>query len=135
MSMEFYRLSPKDSPAPPRTASSVSNTTAEAQQQFEGAVDQLWCHYQGLMVKRVAVLQSAAQAAQTGTLSAELRQASGQEAHKLAGVLGMFNREDGTRLAQEIEQLLEQTAPDPDRLATLVQALTLAFAKFSKRVR
>lgn len=110
-----YRLSPKDD--------SVSRATEAVQQQYSGAVDKLWYYYQDLIAKRVAALQTAAQAAQTGTLE-EMRQAAGREAHKLAGVLGMFEREDGTKIARKIEQLLEQAAPDPTRLAALVQSLT-----------
>ncbi|MBW4574425.1 MAG: response regulator [Aphanothece sp. CMT-3BRIN-NPC111] len=74
--------------------------------QFNQAMDGLWEQYQGLMSQRLEVLQQAAAAIPTGTLSQELRQSAQQAAHKLAGVLGMFELEAGTLISREIEQLL-----------------------------
>ncbi|WP_246275779.1 response regulator [Brasilonema bromeliae] len=67
---------------------------------------ELWQQYQGLMTERLEALQIAATAVQTKTLTQELRENARQAAHKLAGVLGMFDREAGTTLARQIEQIL-----------------------------
>ncbi|MBW4609619.1 MAG: response regulator [Hassallia sp. WJT32-NPBG1] len=75
-------------------------------QQFNQGMSKLWQQYQGLMIQRLTALQTAAMAIQTRTLTPELRQDARQAAHKLAGVLGMFDREAGTVLAREIEQIL-----------------------------
>jgi diguanylate cyclase (GGDEF)-like protein len=97
------------------------------EQQFNQTVDQMWQQYQGLMAQRLAVLQQAATAVQAGGLSFELRQSAGQAAHKLAGVLGMFNRDAGTQIAHEIEQLLlgnGNLLPEQEpQLLSLIQAL------------
>ncbi|BAY89567.1 MULTISPECIES: response regulator [unclassified Tolypothrix] len=79
------------------------------QQQFNQAMSKLWHQYEGLMQQRMAVLQAAA-AALSGELSLELRQSAEKEAHKLAGVLGMFELETGTQIAREIEQILGKNA-------------------------
>ncbi|MBW4614094.1 MAG: response regulator [Desmonostoc vinosum HA7617-LM4] len=89
-----YRLNPQ------------SQSTHFVEQKYQGSVNEMWQQYQHLMANRLAVLQSAVAAVQTQTLSPELRKSAGHEAHKLAGVLGMFEREAGTKLAREIEQLL-----------------------------
>lgn len=79
------------------------------QQQFNQAMSKLWHQYEGLMQQRMAVLQEAA-AALTGELPQELRKSAEKEAHKLAGVLGMFELETGTQIAREIEQILGKNA-------------------------
>jgi diguanylate cyclase (GGDEF)-like protein len=66
-------------------------------------------------------------------LTEDLRQEAGKAAHKLAGVLGMFNREEGTGLAREIEHLfLNENQPSAkrqtrlgERVAALEQLLDL----------
>lgn len=66
----------------------------------------LWSQYQGLMTQRMEVLQQAAAELSSDTLTIELRNSAKLEAHKLAGVLGMFEQEIGTQIAREIEQIL-----------------------------
>ncbi|OUL28312.1 multi-component transcriptional regulator [Nostoc sp. RF31YmG] len=85
--------------------SSVSNYSIE--QQFNQAMSGLWNQYQGLMQQRMLVLQQAA-AALSSNLTQELRQSAQKEAHKLAGVLGMFEQETGTQIAREIERILSK---------------------------
>ncbi|MDZ8055396.1 MAG: response regulator [Aulosira sp. ZfuVER01] len=80
---------------------------SKIEQQFNQAMSKLWHQYAGLMQQRMAVLQQAA-AALSSNLTQELRQAAEKEAHKLAGVLGMFEQETGTQIAREIEQILSK---------------------------
>lgn len=109
------RLSPLHAPSP------------AAEQQFSQSMSQLWEQYRDLMAQRMAVLQAAAIATQTGNLTEALRQDASRAAHKLAGVLGMFDRDAGTVWARELEQLL--LAPgtllpaQEQQLLSLVQAL------------
>jgi diguanylate cyclase (GGDEF)-like protein len=93
---------------PSATKSAATPNTVK--QQFDRAIDSLWEQYQGLMAQRLSELQAAAMAVQSGHLSEELRYNANRAAHKLAGVLGMFGREQGTVLAREIEQTLEDGA-------------------------
>ncbi|WP_414514829.1 response regulator [Nostoc sp. PCC 9305] len=78
----------------------------DVEQQFQQAMGGLWKQYQGLMVQRLTVLQELAAALSGKTLTGELRKSGEREAHKLAGVLGMFEQDNGTLLAREIEQIL-----------------------------
>ena len=55
---------------------------------------------------RLAVLEQAAHTLKEGKLDEQLRSTAEQEAHKLAGSLGSFGFAEGSRLAQEIEQML-----------------------------
>ncbi|MGI2904666.1 response regulator [Tolypothrix sp. VBCCA 56010] len=95
---------PPLSPSPPPPLPTPPSQSLE--QQFNQGMSKLWQQYQGLMIQRLKALQTAATAIQTKTLTPELRQDARQAAHKLAGVLGMFDREAGTVLAREIEQIL-----------------------------
>ncbi len=85
---------------------SPSPLSQSVEQQFNQGMSKLWQQYQGLMAQRLEALRTAVTAVQTGMLTQEIRQKAGQAAHKLAGVLGMFDREAGTILAREIEEIL-----------------------------
>lgn len=131
-----YKLNPKaavslpvasvEPIAPPSPAPAAST-----EQAFGQAMNQLWEQYRGLMTERLEQLQKAAAAVQTGTLDLETRQVASKAAHKLAGVLGMFGREQGTQIARELETLLldqaqaEQLDKIPDSVRQLEQLLDL----------
>ncbi|MFN6474343.1 MAG: response regulator [Nostoc sp. SerVER01] len=78
----------------------------QLEEQFQQAMGGLWKQYEGLMVQRLAVLEELAVALSHNTLTQELRKSAEREAHKLAGVLGMFEQDNGTQIAREIEQIL-----------------------------
>lgn len=82
---------------------------------------------------QLAVLQQANAALQTDELTEELQQQARQEAHKLAGSLGVFGYPDGSRLAQEAEYLLVDAAIPKqivrEQLSRLVIALQQELAK------
>jgi diguanylate cyclase (GGDEF)-like protein len=92
---------------------------------FDRAMADLWERYRGLMGQRLAVLQGAAREVRANSLSPATRTSARQAAHKLAGVLGMFGREEGTELAREIEELFEsdRTADIPALVARLSDLL------------
>ena len=66
----------------------------------------LWVKIQPLVEERLAALDQAAAAAAAGTLADELRKEAAGDAHKLAGSLGMYGYDEGTRVARELEVLL-----------------------------
>jgi len=86
----------------------------------------VWQRNRALVDERLALLDRAAAMAEAGTLSDELRQEAGSAAHKLAGSLGMYGFDEGTRIAREMEVLLGDAAPDVARLGDLVAALRKA---------
>lgn len=129
-----YRLNPQvtepqqDVAVPSSFSSPSTAEESEARSpvaaQFDQAVTDLWQQYAGLMQQRIALLQQAAIATQSGqVLIPDLRQVAAQAAHKLAGVLGMFGKDEGTVLARSMEQLLSETATDLQSLPTLVAQL------------
>lgn len=106
----------------------LSNPPASVEQQFNQAREGLWEQYRGLMTQRLAVLQAATTAVQMKELSETLRQEAREAAHKLAGVLGMFERDAGTVIARELEDILlgdkELLPAQEQMLPSLVQKLS-----------
>ncbi len=111
----------------PDKNSSIPDTSSFVEQQFNQAMSGLWSQYQGLMIQRMEVLQQAATELSSGTLTIELRKSAGREAHKLAGVLGMFEQEAGTQIAREIEQIIDKDGEllpaQKHQLISLIQEL------------
>ena len=83
----------------------------------------LWVKIQPIVEERFAVLDRASAAAAQGSLPVELRKEAQSNAHKLAGALGMYGFDEGTRISRELEQLLDKEVPEPARLGTLVGEL------------
>ncbi|MEL6460479.1 MAG: response regulator [Cyanobacteria bacterium J06621_15] len=119
-----YRLNPQVN------ATSQPQVTESVEQQYGDAVEKMWLQYQDAMIQRIKVLQTASTAFQTGKLTEELQNSASKEAHKLAGVLGMFGRDTGTQLAREIEELLAQDIDilSRSKLPSLVQELNQLLA-------
>jgi HPt (histidine-containing phosphotransfer) domain-containing protein len=83
-------------------------------------LDQTWQKMLPLMLRRLEVIQRAHQALTHGRLTEALRIESANEAHKLAGSLGVFGRQDGSAAALEIERILSsEETQDEKSLAVL----------------
>lgn len=83
----------------------------------------LWVRNRPMVEERLVTLDRAAAAAAAGALAEELRADAAGNAHKLAGSLGMYGFDEGTRVAREIEVLLSGAAPDAARLSSLIAEL------------
>jgi diguanylate cyclase (GGDEF)-like protein len=128
-----YRLNPQvieqpqdavSSPTIPKSTDVAADNRSLVEAQFGQAVADLWQQYAEVMQQRMELLQQAAIAAQSNqVLIPDLHQAAVQAAHKLAGVLGMFGKDEGTALARSIEQLLSENVSDWQPLPTLVYQL------------
>jgi HPt (histidine-containing phosphotransfer) domain-containing protein len=70
-----------------------------------------WHRYAETAASRVDVLEEAAAALAAGRLDEELRRRAGDEAHRLAGSLGMFGVPAGSERALECEQTLRAEGP------------------------
>jgi len=86
----------------------------------------VWKRYRPVVLERLDLLDRAAAAAKGGALSEELHGEATSVAHKLAGSLGMYGYDEGTRIAREIEVLLEDTVPASERLWELAIELRSA---------
>jgi len=89
----------------------------------EALLAAMWLRIRPLVEERLETLDQAAEAATAGTLLEEQREAAANCAHKLAGSLGMYGYDEGTRIARQIELLLDYAAVDAARLNELVAEL------------
>jgi HPt (histidine-containing phosphotransfer) domain-containing protein len=65
-----------------------------------------------------------------GTLTEEQRTAAEAEAHRLAGSLGTFGLEEGSRAARALELMLSGANDlEAEKLSDLVSAIRLAISK------
>ncbi|MBW4647101.1 MAG: response regulator [Kastovskya adunca ATA6-11-RM4] len=85
-----------------------------------------WEQLRGEVLNQVAVLEEAAIAYNSDTLSPEQQRQSLTEAHKLIGLLGTFGLVQGSRLARQIEDLVRSdtlTSAQVEQLEELVATL------------
>ena len=94
---------------------------SDAEDKTASLLTALWLRNRPIIEERIAMLEKAAAA--TGPLSEEARKEAQGSAHKLAGALGMYGYDEGTRIARQMEQLLETVTPDSARLGGLIAEL------------
>jgi len=75
------------------------------------AVRKAWERFRGPVTARVDAIENAAIAVLEGRLTEEERRHAEREAHKLAGSVGTFGFAQGSRVAREVETLLQGSAP------------------------
>lgn len=76
-------------------------------ERVQASLSKLWQKYEGTFRAQVEVLTLANTALREDRLTEKLRQKAKQEAHRLAGSLGIFGFAEGSKLARLLEQLLE----------------------------
>lgn len=95
--------------------------------QVQAWVGGIWERFKETIFTRVTILEHATTALLAGALDKELQHRAMQEAHKLAGSVGTFGFAEGSRLAQEIERILQAETPlgqdQAPNLAQLVHSL------------
>ena len=87
------------------------NDMTEAQDKTAALLATLWLKNRPIVDERLASLDGAAAAAAGGSLADAQRKEAQSAAHKLAGALGMYGFDEGTRVARQIEVLLEGREP------------------------
>jgi diguanylate cyclase (GGDEF)-like protein len=108
------------------TASSSATPTPSSsnEQIYKDSLAGLWRKYQGLMTQRVEALTQAVEAIQHNHLASNVKEQASHAAHKLAGVLGMFELDEGSDLARDIETRFEAGTEDNlAQIPALVQRL------------
>ena len=98
-------------------------TNTDAADKTSSALAALWLRNRPLLEERLTTLHHAAEAAAVGSLTEELREDAADTAHRLAGSLGMYGFPRGTRIARQLELLLDYPTPDPTQLAILCAEL------------
>lgn len=101
----------------------LTNRKKTKQDPTKQAVAEAWDRFKQPILDRLSILEQAAVAIKTGTLTSELLGTAQNEAHKLIGSLGMFGFQEASQLAQVISDWLEEAARliasgnDPSQLA------------------
>jgi diguanylate cyclase (GGDEF)-like protein len=98
--------------------------SSSIEQETRAKLTGVWQRFQGRVSEQVAQIEQASTALSQSQLQAELQQQAKQQAHSLAGSLGTFGFPEGSRLAREIERLLDRALTSKDRKS--LQKLVLA---------
>jgi hypothetical protein len=98
----------------------------DAKEKTDLILARAWLRVRPLVDERLVTLDHAAASASAATLGEDLRKEAVGSAHKLAGSLGMYGFDEGTRIARKIEVLLGRAAPDAARLNGLIAELRRA---------
>ena len=112
-----YRLKslspPKDALAPPEPTPAVENPTALN-------LSAIWKKHRESYLSRIAILEQASIALETGHLDSSLQQRALEQAHTLAGSLGSFGFGKASQQCRQIEQMLNgQVQLSPEAIAQL----------------
>jgi DNA-binding response OmpR family regulator len=108
-----YRLLPppdQRTPAPERSLSSSDADRQQAENMVIESVNNIWQRNKESFTSQLALFEQVVAALMTDTLNEQIQHAAKLEAHKMAGSLGSFGFNEGSRLAREIEELLETEA-------------------------
>ena len=99
----------------------------------------LWPKFSGKLFEKLAVLDSMSKALRDGRLSDELRREAAMVAHKLAGSLGTFGLAEGSKLAEELESIVQADGPlsqaESQRVSELVGSLRKELERFNSARR
>lgn len=128
-----YRINPMFITA----AATDSPVTVAKQTTLNVSVQEIWERTKPANLDRVVVLEQLLEALETGEVDPALYQQGIQNAHKLAGSLGMFGFEHGTTLARQMETTLQAAVKarakslptSPQKLAIKIRPLLVALRR------
>jgi HPt (histidine-containing phosphotransfer) domain-containing protein len=95
----------------------------------------IWQRNQPNILKRLATLDQAAAASDSGVLTPELKLEAADIAHKLAGSLGMFGFHEGTQKARELEHHFEAPAVPTVTLTAFTAELRQSLFPTSDKIK
>ncbi len=130
-----YRLVPPPTPQTSAPAESLSSSDANRQQAEAivlESINKMWEQNKESFTCQVALFEQVVVALMADTLSVQMQDTVKLEAHKLAGSLGSFGFNEGSRLAREIEQLLEGEAIGEAEATQLQQLVSLLLQELEK---
>ena len=96
---------------------------SEVEDKTQELLARLWLQNRPIIEERLATLERASASAGAGELPEDLRREAHSTAHKLAGAVGMYGYDEGTRIARELELLLSGASLDAGRFNKLVGEL------------
>ena len=112
------RINIPETPSLVTDSNSSQSLLSSKESSLSDAIAKVWERFRSSISDRITILDRTNVALSLGQLSDELRQQASQEAHKLVGSLGTFGLAEGSRLAREMENLL-QSDPKPDQVPQL----------------
>ena len=119
-----YRLKPQPKQKEP-TEISASNSEVQS-----ADLVNLWEQYKDAMSDRLVVLENTAITLTANNFNPELKHSARLAAHKLAGSLGSLGFDDGSKLARELEVLLDlETFPQPEQIEPFNQLVSTLRAR------
>jgi len=102
---------------------SSAQSDAQADAALSQAIERLWVRFLPDTRQRISILEAAAAAVASNTLTPSQCQEAHDAAHKLAGALGTFNLPRGTNLARELELIFSpKNLPGPGSAERLAAA-------------
>ncbi|MDB9528344.1 response regulator [Oscillatoria sp. CS-180] len=127
-----YRLKALETEAVSQAQDKATEALKPTKSQMMAAVAKAWETHQGTLQERLNVLDTVSTAATTGQLSTELQLSGRSHAHKLAGSLGCFGFSEGSRIARDLEHILQRdellTAEQGHQVAELIHRLKQSLA-------
>ncbi|WP_027249829.1 response regulator [Planktothrix agardhii] len=103
-----YRLrSPVSPSASDATESQTATNSSNSRQEIAQITSRIWENFKDKVKVQIEILEQVAPALLQRKLTPELHQQARNEAHKLAGSLGIFGLREGSQVARELECLLE----------------------------
>lgn len=121
-----YRLKVPSNSSP---AATLPGTGDRTQQQTTAQLAGVWERFKEKFSNRATVIEQAISALLKDALGNKLRRQAEQEAHKLAGSLGMFGFAEGSRLAREIEQIFQAKSHNDQNQALHLSELLVALRR------
>lgn len=122
-----YRLrSPSDTQASESKLPAIPNQKGVEEQKVKAKTAKIWQKFKGKFLEQFSTLERVAVALKTNSFSSEIQQQAQQEAHKLAGSLGIFGLMQGSQLARELEELFQTSViatADAEKIIALVELL------------
>jgi HPt (histidine-containing phosphotransfer) domain-containing protein len=82
-------------------------STSDAAQQLQAKLQALWESSKPTILERLKSLNASQQQLATDPENLPAKQKGAEAAHKLAGILGVFGLPEGSKIASQIEQMLE----------------------------
>ncbi|MDX2232723.1 MAG: response regulator [Leptolyngbyaceae cyanobacterium bins.349] len=117
------KLAPEEAATIKDLASQAIDPSEARYQAGLASINQLAEQFRASLEQRLALLIQAVRSLQGDDLLPQQRETARQEAHRLAGALGMFGYNQGTETARMVEQLLLDDAPTLGQIAEALQML------------
>ena len=123
-----YRLKSDDA-----RAKDKSLDTSSQMPEKSASINQIWLKFKNLAFQRLADLENFAVALADKSPNNQLHQQARSSAHKLAGSLGCFGFPEGSRIARQIETLLNRDLIEPTHLEQIIKLTTALNAELQRQ--